>query len=291
MEIRVLQYFLAVAREQSISAAANSLHLSQPTLSRQLRDMEDELGKQLFIRGNKKIELTSEGMILRQRAQEIVDLVRKTENEITASDDHISGDIYIGAGETVAVRFLTQAANTIRRTYPDIHFHIISGDDTDVKEQLDDGLIDFGLVFGNIDDTKYEAIKIPMEDTWGILMRKDSPLANQAEIHAKDLYGEPLIVSRHSLKSGIIKKILGRDTDMLNITATYTLLFNGSLMVQDGIGYALALDNIINTSGNSELVFIPLAGEHKETVHIIWKKNHIFSDVSEIFLNQLNNKN
>ncbi|MBR1731351.1 MAG: LysR family transcriptional regulator, partial [Ruminococcus sp.] len=198
MELRVLQYFLAVAREESISGAANALHLSQPTLSRQLKDLEDELGKQLFIRGSKRITLTDEGRILKNRAEEIVSLVEKTASEIAVSDEHIYGDVFIGAGETVGVRYLTKAAKTVRDKYPDIHFHIISGDRSDVVERLDSGLVDFGLIFGSVDDTKYESIKIPNSDMWGVLMRKDSPLAKKEAIEPKDLYEKPLIVSRQT---------------------------------------------------------------------------------------------
>ena len=163
MELRVLQYFLAVTQEQSISGAAEFLHLSQPTLSRQLKDMEDELGKQLLIRGNRKVTLTEEGMILRKRAEEIMELVRKTEREISLSDEMIAGDIYIGAGETDGIRLLAQAAQKLQYDYPMIHFHIISGDSTTVTEQLDKGLIDFGLLFGKIDTTKYEFLNVPLD--------------------------------------------------------------------------------------------------------------------------------
>lgn len=178
MELRVLQYFLAVAREQSISAAAQSLHLSQPTLSTQLKAMEEELGKQLFIRGTKgsrKIVLTEEGMILRKRAEEILSLVRRTEDEITRLDDTIVGDVYIGAGETDTVRFFARAAKKIQKKYPDIHFHISSGNAEYVLEYLDKGLIAFGLLFGSVDSQKYEFIPISIKDTWGVLMRQDSP--------------------------------------------------------------------------------------------------------------------
>ncbi len=166
MELRVLQYFLAVTREQSISAAAESLHLSQPTLSRQLKDMEDELGKQLLIRGNRRITLTEEGMILRKRAEEILELVQKTENEITLPNETIAGDIFIGAGETEGVRILIEAAQSLRVQYPDIHLHIHSGDSCDVMEKLDKGLIDFGLVFENADTAKYESLRMPSCDSW-----------------------------------------------------------------------------------------------------------------------------
>ena len=178
MEIRVLQYFLAIAREQSIIRAAESLHLSQPTLSTQIKNMEEELGKQLLIRGTKgsrKVTLTEEGMILRKRAEEILDLVKKTEHEITCSDNVVIGDVYIGAGETDGMRLLAKAAGNLKTLYPGIHYHISSGNAVFVKEQLDKGLIDFGIIFGTPDTNKYEALKLPSKDIWGVLMRKDAP--------------------------------------------------------------------------------------------------------------------
>lgn len=180
MELRVLQYFLAVAREQSISAAAASLHLSQPTLSTQLKALEEELGKQLLVRGvkgSRRVTLTEEGMILRKRSEEILSLVQRTENEITRADETIVGDVYIGSGETDIVRFFARAAKSIQKRYPDIHYHISSGNAEYVLESLDRGLIDFGLLFGSFDAQKYDALPLPVRDTWGVLMRRDAPLA------------------------------------------------------------------------------------------------------------------
>ncbi len=185
MELRVLQYFLAVAREQSIIRAAESLRLSQPTLSTQIKAMEEELGKQLLIRGTKgsrKVTLTEEGMLLRKRAEEILNLVQKAEREITLSDQLIVGDIYIGTGETDAVRFIARAAKKLSKTYPGIHYHIASGNAEFVMEQLDKGLIDFGIVFGSVDQSKYNLLQLPYKDTWGVLMRKDAPLAEKAAV-------------------------------------------------------------------------------------------------------------
>lgn len=287
MELRVLQYFLAVAKEESISGAANSLHLSQPTLSRQLKDLETELNKQLFIRGSRKVTLTDEGRILKKRAQEIVSLVDKTENEIAVSDDHISGDVFIGAGETVGVRTLTQAAKRVRDKYPDVHFHIISGDRTDVVEKLDSGLVDFGMIFGSVDESKYESIRIPNSDLWGVLMRKDSPLADKKAIEPKDLFDKPLIVSRQADRTGVIKRLLGRPASKLNIAATYNLLFNGTLMVQDALGYALCLESVHQPQQNSELIFKPLSTAVSEELHVIWKKDNVFSKASARLLEEL----
>lgn len=287
MELRVLKYFLMVAKEESISGAANALHLSQPTLSRQLKDMEDELGKQLFIRASKKIELTDEGRILKKRAEEIIALVEKTENEIAVSDEHIAGDVFIGAGETVGVRFLTKAAKRVRDEYPDIHFHIISGDRTDVIEKLDSGLVDFGLVFGSVDEAKYESIKIPNSDVWGVLIRKDSLLVEKDMINPNDLYDKPLIVSRQADRTGIIKRLLGRSASKLNIVATYNLLYNGALMVQDGLGYALCLESVLQPDRNSELIFKPLSTAVSEELHIVLKKDNVFSNASQKFFEEI----
>ena len=287
MELRVLQYFLAVTREQSISGAAESLHLSQPTLSRQLKDLEDELGKQLFIRSNRKITLTDEGMILRKRAEEIMALVKKTEDEIILSDESIAGDITVGAGETDGVRFLTRAAQAIQRDYPLVHFHIVSGDRASVTEDLDRGLIDFGLLFGDIDTSKYEYLKIPFQDSFGVLMRRDSPLAEKESIAPEDLWGKPLIISRQTVHDSSLHTLLGCDQEKLNVVATYNLLFNGSLMVDEGMGYAICLDKIINVTGNSNLCFRPLSPKTEAGMHIVWKKYQVFTKAAEKYLLQI----
>lgn len=193
MDIRVLQYFLAVAREESITKAAERLRMTQPPLSRQLKDLEDELGKQLLIRGSKKVTLTEDGMLLRKRAEELVDLMEKTKTELTSSNENISGDIHIGCGETEAISFLAQAAWDLRQKYPLIHYHIYSGDAERVTERLDKGLIDFGLLVGPVDVNQYDYIRLPLKDTWGVLMRKDSPLAEKESITAEDLWDKRLL--------------------------------------------------------------------------------------------------
>lgn len=288
MEIRVLKYFLAIAREESISGAAEVLHLSQPTLSRQIKDMEDELGKQLLIRGNRKVTLTEEGMILRKRAEEIIDLVNKAENEITLSNETISGDIYIGTGESDALRVIAKAAGNLTKDYPDIHFHITSGDTVDITENLDKGLFDFCIFWGHIDTSKYNYLSMPMKDSWGVLMRKDSPLADRDYITPEDLYDKPLIFSRHSLRDGALGAWFKTETSKLNIVAEYNLVFNASLMVDEGMGYALCFDKIINVTGDSNLCFKPLKPKLEIGMNIIWKKYQIFSKAGEKFLERLN---
>lgn len=286
MELRVLEYFLAVTREQSISGAAEYLHLSQPTLSRQLKDMEDELGKQLMIRGNRKITLTEEGMILRKRAEEILELVQKTEHEITISDEIIAGDVYIGAGETDAVRLLAKAGKRLQSEYPDIHYHISSGDSTDVLESLDKGLIDFGLLFGTVDTSKYEYLEFPLKDAYGILMRKDSPLAKKDSICPTDLHDKPLIFNRNTRDDDLLTSWLGKSISELNVIATYNLLFNASLMVDEGLGYAIALDKIINVTGESNLCFVPCEPALNVGMNLIWKKYQVFPKAARKYLEE-----
>lgn len=290
MEFRVLQYFLAVAREQSISGAAESLHLSQPTLSRQLKEMEEELGKQLLIRGNRRVTLTEEGMILRKRAEEIVELVKKAENEISLSESVIAGDITVGAGETDGIRFLIKAADSLQKDYPLVHFHIVSGDMATVLEDLDRGLIDFGLIFGEVDTSKYEHISVPYNDVWGVLMRRDSPLAEKETISAEDLLDKPLIISRQAFQKAEFRDFFPCATDKLNISATYNLLFNGSLMVEEGMGYAICFDKIINVSGKSSLCFRPLQPKIEASMSIIWKKYQVVTKAAEKFLQKLKDK-
>lgn len=290
MELRVLQYFVAVAREQSIVRAAESLHLSQPTLSTQIRNMEEELGKQLLIRGTKgsrKVTLTEEGMILRKRAEEILDLVKKTENEIILSDSVIIGDVYIGAGETDGVRLLAKIAGDLRKNYPGIHYHISSGNGSFVTERLDKGLLDFGLVFGKPDLKKYDALKLPGKDVWGVIMRKDDILAEKETIFPKDLWDKPLLLSQEQSDGGDLIQWLHKELSSLNITVAYNLLFNASLFVEEGLGYAISFDKIINTSGNSNLTFRPLNPPLDIEMYFIWKKYQMFSKPAEKFLQQL----
>lgn len=290
MELRVLRYFLAVAREQSISAAAEALHLSQPTLSTQLKAMEDELGKQLFIRrgkGVRKVVLTEEGMLLRKRAEEILALVQKTEMEIQVSGSSIVGNVYIGAGETDIVRLFARAAKAIQRKYPDIHYHLSSGNAEYVLESLDKGLIDFGLLYGVLDRSKYEAITLPTADAFGVLMRKDAPIAEKPVITPEDLWDKPLIVSQQEERDGWpVAAWMRQDIAKLNIVATYNLIFNASLMVDEGLGYAICFDKLINTTG-STLCFRPLDPPIYATAHIVWKKYQVFSKAPAKFLEQL----
>ena len=294
MEFRVLRYFLTVAREGSITAAANSLHLTQPTLSRQLQDLEKELGQKLFIRGKYKVSLTPEGMILRKRAEEIVDMVEKTEAEFQSIKDTVCGDIYIGCGETDSMKYVAQVMKELQDDYPEIKFHIFSGNAEDVTEKLDKGLLDFGVLIQPIDLSKYDNLPLPDKDVWGVLMRKDSPLAKKKTIKLEDLINLPLIASRqmsrkYSDASGFLDWF-GEHFDNLNITATYNLVYNAGIMVKSGMGYAITLDKLVNTSGDSELCFRPLAPKLESGLDIVWKKYQVFSPAAKLFLDKLKNK-
>ena len=286
MELRVLQYFLAVAKEQNISAAAQSLHLTQPTLSRQLRELEEELGKQLMVRGSRKITLTEEGMLLRKRAEEILELVDRTEKEVTQSDETVSGDIYIGTGETDGMRQIVRTANQLRENCPGIRFHIVSGDAVDVCERLDKGLLDFGVLLGDIDKTKYNYMELPMKDTWGVLVRRDSPLAEKDAVSPRDLWDKPLILSRQVDNKSGLYRWLRKEPSELHTVATYNLIYNASLMVDEGIGYAFTLDKLVNTTG-SDLCFRPLQPKLELGMYLVWKRSQIFSKASELFLERL----
>ena len=286
MELRVLQYFLAVAKEQNISAAAQSLHLTQPTLSRQLRELEEELGKELMIRGSRKITLTEDGMLLRKRAEEILELVDRTQQEIMRSDDTVSGDIYIGTGETDGVRQIARTANQLQEAYPGIRFHIVSGDAVDVCEKLDKGLLDFGVLLGDIDKMKYHYMELPMKDTWGVMMRRDSPLAQQNTVSPRDLWDKPLILSRQVDNKSGLYRWLRKEPSELRTVATYNLIYNASLMVDEGMGYAFTLDKLVNTTG-SQLCFRPLHPKLELGMYLVWKKSQIFSKAAELFLQHL----
>lgn len=287
MDIRVLQYFLAVAREESITKAAERLRMTQPPLSRQLKDLEEELGKQLLIRGSKKVTLTEDGMLLRKRAEELVDLMEKTKAEFTSSDENIGGDIHIGCGETEAISFLAQAARDLQKKHPLIHYHIYSGDAERVMERLDKGLIDFGLLVGSVDINKYDYLKLPLKDTWGVLMRRDSPLAEKECIIAEDLWDKPLILSHQASANSEMFSWLKTDISRPNIVATYNLVYNASLFAKKGFGYVITLDGIINTTGDSELCFRPLYPTLEAGLCIVWKKYQVFSKASNAFLQQL----
>ncbi len=284
MELRVLRYFLAVAKQESISKAAETLHITQPTLSRQMMELEEELGKTLFLRGKRKLSLTEEGIFLRKRAQEIIALADKTKADFKASNEDISGDVYIAGGETDAMRLIAKAIHNLQKAHPHIVCHLFSGNAEDVTERLDKGLADFGLIIEPADLSSYDFIKLPVTDTWGVLMRKDSPLAAKSAIMPSDLLGVPILTSNQAMVKNEVSGWAGDVYAQLNVTTMYSLLYNASLMVEEGLGYALCLDKIIRIHDDSPLCFRPLHPKLEVGIDIIWKQGQVFSKSAAKFL-------
>ena len=287
MELRVLRYFLEVAREQSITAAAETLHITQPTLSKQLRELEEELGKKLFTRGNRKITLTEEGMFLRKRAQEIVELADKTEADFAAGVGSVSGDIFIGSGETGAVRYLGRTLYKMRSIYPGVRFHLFSGNGEDVSDRLDKGLIDFALFVGMTDLKKYDYLKLPYHHRWGLILRRDDPLAAHEAVTPEMLMNVPILCSRQALIQNELSGWLGRPFEELNPAETYNLIYNAAIMVEEGLGCAVCIDKLLDTSGESAVCFRPFEPAIDAELFIAWKKYQFFSAAAGKFLEML----
>lgn len=281
METRVLRYFLAVAQEGSVTRAARALHLTQPTLSRQIRELEEELGQTLFSRGGRELSLTREGLLLRQRAEEIVGLAEITEKEFRSlGEKTVSGDLSLGCGESKALSFVTDALKVLQDEHPLIMPHFFSGNGEIVMDRLDKGLLDFAVLMGAENTERYYSLPLPNHDTWGLLMDKDDPMAQKKAITAEDLLDIPLILSSQSLSRDELSGWLGFPMSRLHIAATYTLLFNGSLMVRSGLGYALCFDHIAPSGKDSPFAFRPLTSP----LSLVWKKHQILSAPAEAFL-------
>ena len=287
IETRLLQYFLAIAEEQSITRAADYLHITQPTLSKQMMDLEASLGKQLLIRGKKKVTLTEDGMYLRSRAQEIISLMEKTEASFRESEQVITGEIYIGCGELHSLYPIIQMIKDIQEEYPDIRFHFFSGNADAITERLDKGLLDLGFLLEPEIDPRYENIKLPFHEKFGVLMRKDSPLADRDSITFKEISDLPLIVPSQSYSSNRMTSFYADNLPSPKIVASYNLIYNAGLMVEAGIGYALCIDELINTEGSHPLTFVPLTPEVHSDVYLFTKKYQVFSKATKLFLDRL----
>ena len=280
MEIRALRYFLEIAREENMTRAAERLHISQPTLSKQMKDLEEELGAKLFRRGSASIHLTDEGMLLRKRAEDILAMVDKTTDEFKALDDITGGDVYIGCAESYQIRYLAEIVREFRKNYPLLKFHILSGDTDQVAERLDRGLLDFAVIVEPPNLQKYNYIELPMADTWGVVMRKDCPLATKQSITVDDLIGFDLITSPQSLEADF-PRWCGDKLDALNIVGTINLFFNGTIFVRVGDCLLLTFAQLADTSNESELCFRPLRPALESKMFIIWKKYQVFSPIAE----------
>ena len=287
MDIRVLKYFLTIAQEENITKAAEILHMSQPPLSREMQNLEKELGVKLFERTNRKIILTNEGALLRQRAEEILELMEKTKADVRSETENISGEIYIGSGETEGIRTLAKVIYTVREKYPAIHFHLYSGHAEDVSDRLDRGLLDFGICIEPANMSKYDLIKLPTTDRWGVLMRKDDPLAQKKAITPKDILERHIIATNQAMAEGEFSGWSGGLYQKYNIAATYNLLYNAAILVDEGVGIALCIENVIRDYAENPLCFRPLDPPMNVGLDIVWKKHCIFSKAAEIFLKEL----
>lgn len=284
MELRELRYFLAVAREKNITKAADALYISQPSLSKQMQNLEKEIGSPLFVRGSRSVALTETGMLLKKRAEELLELYEKTEAELAAPAETVCGEVRIGGGESYALQTVMQAAKAVQDNYPHVTFRFFSGDADDVTEKLDRGLIDFGVMVDLPDTSQYNALRLPLTDRWGVLMRRDSPLAEKESVSPSDLTGQPVLASRQMLeKKGMINEWMRRIGKM-DVRATFNLVYNASIMVQEGVGYAITLEKLINTTGESALCFRPLQPEVRTNLDLVWKKHAVFSKPSLCFL-------
>ena len=286
MELRTLRYFLEIAREENMTKAAERLHVSQSALSRQVKSLEEELGKRLFIRHSFRIELTPEGILLRKRAEDILQMVDKTTEEFQSLDDDLRGDIFIGCAESEATKRLAEVLVTLHNIHPGIHYHLKSGNTADIAGDLDKGLLDFAVIANPVDLSKYNFITLPTRDRWGVILPNDHPLAAKTSLTASDLLDEPLILSVQGL-SDDYPRFFGDQQERLNVAATFNLPYNGAVLVRVGLGIMISFDRLIDTSADSDLTFRPLAPALESEGHIIWKKYQVFNPVAQALLDLL----
>ena len=287
MDLKSLRYFLAIADEGSISAAAESLNLSQPNISRQMTLLEKELGAKLFERGSRRIVLTEEGTLLRRRAVEILQLADTAVTEIGSAGKDVIGTVRVGCGETDAMRVVARAIRRFSETHPMVRFELHSGNAEDVSDLLERGLVDFGVLIEPTDKTRYDYLSFPTDIRWGALVRRDDPLARMYGVSPSDISGRRVIVSRQNMAANGISGWMGPDFPEPDVVATYNLLFNASLLVSEGVGIALCLEGIVNTSGDSDLVFVPFEPELRVGMSLVWKKNSVQGRAQRLFLDGL----
>ena len=289
MELRHLRYFLAVAREGNVTRAAAALHVTQPTLSRQLADLEQELGRQLLLRESRGVTLTADGMLLRKRAEEIVALADRTEREMLADDTQVEGDVWVGGGETRTMELIARTMHVLAGSHPGIRLRLHSGNADDIIERVDKGLLDFGVILGRTPEARFGALELPAHEQWGVLVRRDDPLAAQEQITPDDLASRRLIVSSQPADS----REAATEFDLLveglsaNVVATYTLLYNASLLVEQDVGIALCLRGIINAEEGSPFAFVPTTLQPTVHTYLIWKRFQPQSRATELFLREL----
>ena len=283
MEIRTLRYFLAVAREENMTRAAELLHVTQPTLSKALRSLEDELGKKLFLRHSFRIELTEEGALLRDRAEDLVSMADKIEKEFLTLDDLTGGELYFGLAESYQIRRLARGLRALKDLCPGLHYHITSGDSEQVTEKLDRGLLDFAVICETPDARKYESLAFPEGDRFGLVGPADAFLAEKSSVRPEDLAGLPLFCSEQSWVNDI-EPWAGAQFDAMHLEGSFRLSYNGSLFAREGLGYLLTLEHLVDTSKKSGLVFRPLEPDLTLRFYLIWNRYQTFTPIAERFL-------
>lgn len=289
MDIRVLRYFLTVVKEGNITKAAEVLHVTQPTLSRQLMELEEEMGTCLFIRGKRQITLTDGGILFQQRIKEIIMLLDKTERDLAEKKDLINGVVSIGCVETIASTMLPEIMENFIAQYPMVQYELYSADGDDIREKLDRGDIDIGILLEPIETAKYDYIRLPHQEVWGIVMRRDDPLAERDSISVADILDLPLILPRRTIVQSEIASWLGVEIDRLKILASHNLLTNASLLVERGLGYAICVRGSYTIRDNKKSRFVPFAPE-RTTGHVLaWKKNRIFTTATSLFIELIKN--
>lgn len=288
MELKTLKYFVMIVREQNISKAAERLYLTQPTLTKQMQELENELEAKLFERGKRKITLTEDGLFLYKKAQEIIDLETITKNSFQNKDKKINGEISIACGETYAMNYLLQIYKKIHEENPLITISLFSGNDEDVREKLNNGLAEFALFIGLTNLDNYNFIKLPLNETWGLLMNKNSQLAKKETIKSEDLSNLPLLVSRQIYRANELSGWLNKDLSKLNIIGTYNLLYNASLMVKEDSVYAITIDKLLKD--DNKVVFKKFEPELTSNIYFAWKKYQVLSKAGQLFLDELNKK-
>lgn len=286
MELRTLRSFLSVAQEGNVTRAARALHITQPALSRQLLELERELGCELLIRESRGVTLTDEGMILRKRAEEILELADRAEQEIRSPQAAVEGDVWIGCGESRAVELVARVASRMAQEHPGVRIRLFSGNGDDVAERIDKGLLDFGLLMGREPDSQHECLELPWRDRWGVLMRRDHPLSLRDELSFDDLRDQRLIVSTQSRRAtGQHKPTLATFEEQgYAVCATYTLLYNASLLVEQGVGIAVCFDGIVSAGEGTPFAFVPLVGTEPIPTTLVWKRFAPMSRANELFL-------
>lgn len=281
VSIRTLRYFIALVQEGNVSAAAESLHVTQPTLSRQLLELEKGFGVQLYERGNKRISLTESGMTLYEYARAIVELADKAEEEVPAPGNAVRGSVYIGAGETAGMKVISSAIRAVSAEYPDVQFHLTSGSAIELADRMKKGLLDFMLECAPIARPGCVSFPLPIKDVWGIAMREDDPLASRDFVTPRDLKGRPVLASRQALKSGFIASWLGERFSEARIPATFTLAVDGMSMAREGLGYAFTYTGVAVVDG---VCVKPVKPQPESDIALTWRRGRHMNRASQVFL-------